>query len=417
MVKRCINVDWLECYCLESAIGYPHNAAYFRARGWYVKEREYGTPIYNEMFTLYGNDDQPFIEIRRAPKSAIGVQVNGVLDPMSCHVRLTNRSCYLTNCVQLMERFLGQYGFGLSRISRLDICLDFEMFDYGDDPADFMRRYMAGKYTKLNQANITAHGRDYWDNRIFNSVSWGSQKSMIGTKFYLKTLELAESRDKPYIRRCWQEAGLVDDWHTLEKIGDDGKPYKPNIWRVEFSIKSSTRNWFVIEDCNGVKKQIRSVRHTLSMYYTKQQQMDMFLSLSDHYFHFKKYAPGVRKDRCEDKRLFRHDAQNNYYQLENLPTVDERNKALDRLLSRLMAYRDTHPMPDIYKACNVIIEQLEKESRSQSLTHPWPAEEVTLMRMLISRRMKLCDVPFNQDLAEVRALLQVNHDLFGEVDK
>lgn len=417
MAKRCINIDWLEVYCLECSIGYPHDAAFFRRAGWWVKEREYGTPVYNEMFTLYGTDDQPFCEIRRAPKSAAGIQINGVLDPLSCHIRLTNRSCYLTNCVQLLEQFLQQYGFGISRISRLDLCLDFERFDYGDDPADFMRRYMAGKYTKINQANISAHGQDHWDNRVWNSISWGKPKSMVGTKFYLKTLELMQAKDKPYIRRCWQAAGLVDDWQTLERIGDDGKPYKPDIWRVEFSIKSGTRNWFVMEDVKGTKTQIRSIRHTLSMYYSKQQMMNLFYSLSDHYFHFKKYKAGVRKDRCEDKLLFNFNEQNVYYKLENLPSTTERNKTIDRLISRLLEYRDSHPMPDIYKACNVIIQQLEFESRSIALTLPWPSEEITLMRMLISKRMKQYDAPLNQDIAEVRALLKVNQDLFGEVDK
>lgn len=415
-MKRCINIDWLELYCLESPIGYPHNADYFRRLGWQVKEREYGTPVYNEMFTLIGTDNVPLLEIRRAPKSAVGVQVNGVLDPMATHIRLTNRSCYLPNCIDILRQFVQRYGYGLSRISRIDLCLDFEKFDYGDDPAVFMRRFMSGKYTKINQANISAHGRDQWDSRVWNSVSWGKQTSMIGTKFYLKTLELAEKADKPYIRRVWQAAGLVDDWYTLERMGEDGKRYKPDIWRVEFSVKSSTRNWFLIEDVRGVKRQLRSIRHTLDMYDTKQKQLDMFLSLADHYFHFKIYEEGKRKDRCQDKLLFRTNDRAEFYKLENVPTTDQRDKTADRLLQRLIDYRDTHPMPDIYKACNVLIEQLEMENRRLSLVHPWPTDELTLARLLMSKRMH-SDAPFTNDLAEVQALLQINNDLFGEVDK
>lgn len=415
-MKRCINIDWLELYCLESPIGYPHNADYFRRLGWQVKEREYGTPVYNEMFTLIGTDNVPLLEIRRAPKSAVGVQVNGVLDPMATHIRLTNRSCYLPNCIDILRQFVQRYGYGLSRISRIDLCLDFEKFDYGDDPAVIMRRFMSGKYTKINQANISAHGRDQWDSRVWNSVSWGKQTSMIGTKFYLKTLELAEKADKPYIRRVWQAAGLVDDWYTLERMGEDGKRYKPDIWRVEFSVKSSTRNWFLIEDVRGVKRQLRSIRHTLDMYDTKQKQLDMFLSLADHYFHFKIYEEGKRKDRCQDKLLFRTNDRAEFYKLENVPTTDQRDKTADRLLQRLIDYRDTHPMPDIYKACNVLIEQLEMENRRLSLVHPWPTDELTLARLLMSKRMH-SDAPFTNDLAEVQALLQINNDLFGEVDK
>ena len=40
---KCINLDWLSVYCLEPK-GVVLNAAYFKALGWTVEEREYGTP-------------------------------------------------------------------------------------------------------------------------------------------------------------------------------------------------------------------------------------------------------------------------------------------------------------------------------------------------------------------------------------
>ena len=109
MIQRCVNIDWLEVYCLEDALTYPHDAEYFRRAGFHVEEREYGTPVYHEMFTLYDHYDQPLIEIRRNPKSAVGRQVNGVLDPNACHVRLSNRTCYFNSPVQLLQQFLEQY--------------------------------------------------------------------------------------------------------------------------------------------------------------------------------------------------------------------------------------------------------------------------------------------------------------------
>ena len=152
-ISRCVNLDWLELYCLEDDIGYPHDANFFRRDGFHVEEREYGTPMYNEMFTLYDHFDEPLIEIRRDPKSAETRQINGLFDPRSCHVRLSNRTCYFANPVQLLQQFIEQYGLHYQRISRVDICYDFTTFDYGDNPADFMRRYMKNRYTKINQAN------------------------------------------------------------------------------------------------------------------------------------------------------------------------------------------------------------------------------------------------------------------------
>lgn len=417
MISRCVNIDWLECYCHEDMLGYPHNAEHFRELGFHVVEREYGTPVYHEMFVLYGTDDQPLLEIRRNPKSAQGRQLHGVLDPLSCHVRLSNRTCYFKAPAVLMQQFLEQYGFHFQRISRIDIALDFERFDYGDDPQDVLRRYMSGKYAKINQANLSAHGRDLWDGRDWNSLKWGQEKSMVSTKFYNKTLEITQKTDKPYIRQSWQAAGLVSDYHTLELRHEDGTITYPQIWRVEFSIKSSTRKWFVIEDNNGQKRKIQSIPHTLDMYHTHAQLLQMFFSLAHHYFHFKKFQKGVRKDRCEDKLLFRTTEQPIFYKLENIAVKEPADKLTLRLIAYITQYRDTHVTPEIFRACNVLLKQLEFERRTQAMTYPWPSDELTACRLLISRMFREHSQPKANDLSELRDLIKLNNDLFGEVDE
>lgn len=449
-VSRCVNLDWLECYVLEDYIGYPHDAEYFRAQGFRVSEREYGTPVYKEMFTVFSfEDDQPLIEVRRNPKSAIGKQVNGVLDPMAAHVRLTNRSCYLPNAAAIMQRFLEQYGFHFQRISRVDICLDFELFDYGDKPATFIDRYFRGKYAKINQANIRANGRDMWDGRLWNSVAWANPKSMIGTKFYNKTMELEQREDKPYIRQAWRAAGLVDDDLRLIKFERDGSERLVDVWRVEFSIKSSTRKWFVIEDCSGRKTQLRSKPNTLDMYQSRQTMLDLFFSLADHYFHFKRVeylksqrglaGEGLRavttdytndlatryqadrkrqrKDRCSDKLLFRPNAKATFYKLETVATSAQPESRFRRLEAMLIAYREENMKPEVFKACNVLLEELERTIRTASLAYPWPANELSIIRLLIGKRMRDKSHPLTEDIATMQALYNLEDDLFGETDK
>lgn len=408
-ISRCVNLDWLELYCLEDDIGFPHDANFFRRAGFHVEEREYGTPMYNEMFTLYDHFDEPLIEIRRDPKSAETRQINGLFDPRSCHVRLSNRTCYFANPVQLLQQFIEQYGLHYQRISRVDICYDFTTFDYGDNPADFMRRYMKNRYTKINQANISAHGTDAWGGRTWNSVSWGSKKSMVGTKFYNKKLELSEARDKPYIRQAWRAAGLVDDEYLLTK---DGNPV--DIWRVEFSVKSGTRNWFIMENEQGKKKRIQSVRNTLDVYDTKEKLWQMFLSLADHYFHFKKFEEGKRKDLCEDKKLFNPDGISQYYKLENVASTHQPSTAWHQLYKKLLAYREETYKPEIYKAISILLEDIEFKQRTNDLTLPWNATEVTAIRLLMAKRMKSHDNPLSVDKETIEAMLQVENGLFGE---
>lgn len=410
--RRCINIDWLECYCTEDYIGYPHDADYFRRCGFSVVQREYGTPVYAEMFTVYDHFGQPWIEVRRKPKSAIGKQINGVLPPDACHVRLSNRSCYFNAPAVMMQRFLEQYGFHYQRISRIDLALDFELFDSGDNPADFVDRFMRHKYSKINQAELAVHGRDLWDGRRWNSLKWGNQKSMVSTKLYNKTMELQHVSDKPYIRQAWREAGIVDDDFHLVKFGADGTERKVDVWRLEFSVKSGTRNWFVMEDCSGRKTKLRSMRNDLATYATKQDILLVFWSLCDHYFHFKHFKAGQRKDRCEDKVLFKPTLRPLFYKLENVATTDKPKETWKRLAKYIIDYRDSHVMPDVYKACNALLEMVEKELRTTSLVHPRPKHELAIIQMLIARRIKSHDMSLEEERAEVETLINAFPDAF-----
>lgn len=415
-MTRCVNIDWLEVYCLEDSLGFPHDAEFFRRAGFHVVERDYGTPVYHEMFTIYGTDDQPLIEIRRNPKSAVGHQIRGVLDPAACHVRLSNRTCYFSEPAKLLQEFLERFGLHYQRISRIDICYDFTIFDYGDDPQVFLQRYMKGRYAKINQANISGHGADRWDGRAWNSVSWGRKTSMVTTRFYNKTKELQEVHDKPYIRQAWKAAGLIDDELNCTKRNEDSTYSTVEVWRVEFAIKSSTKNWFIIEDESGAKRKIRSVRNDLNMYRDRAQLWDIFLSLTSHYFHFKKYEKDVRKDRCQDKLLFRTDEQNEFYKLETVKTTETPAKQIDNLYHKVLAYRDSSYKPEVYKACDIILADLQFKLRTASLTTPWPSNELTAIRIIISEAIKNHNKPTNERVEQVKALLEIEDGLFGEVD-
>lgn len=379
-VSRCVNLDWLEVTALEP-IAEPHDADYFRSCGWVVIEREYGTRVWSQMFTLEGSDHLPFIEVRRGPKSEIIAQ-------NICHLRLVNRVCYFPNAASLMNDFMVHYGYEFQRISRVDICMDLEKFDYGDMPKDFMRRFMEGKYSKINQANITAHGTDDWAGRVWNSLSWGSPASDIGTKFYNKTLELydpvTKQYSKPYIRQAWAEAGLVDDPTQVIKHKPDGTPYTPEIWRIEFSIRSSVKNWFMIH-LNGKSKAKQSIRNTLDMYDGKEKIMILFASLTEHYFHFKHawktykfYLEGhtdgyaVSKYKCHDKLLFNWKAQTFLYKVakESVATSDKPDATLARLMSQLKQFRDTTSDMNIKKSAQTIITYLEYRISHFDQTNP-----------------------------------------------
>lgn len=358
------------------------------------------------MFTLLSDTGETLLEIRRNPASQ---GLNGIHEINECHIRLTNRSCYFDNAAELLERFLRIHGYDDVRISRVDVCMDFVKFDKGDDPQAFVRRYFRHKYAKINQGNIAGHGEDTWSGQEWNSISWGSKSSAIGTKMYNKTMELYDvktaSFKKPYIRQAWCIAGLIDDWQTVTKDGE-----RVDVWRVEFSIKSAVKNWVPIE-IDGIAKNYQSLRNTLDVYMGRDRLLVMFASLANHYFHFKKYKQGKRKDRCKDKILFDFSGmqttykvgRNNYVAGSGQTFVENYN----RLIAKIRAYQQSHLIGEIHKACEVLIQAMTEDNIRHDLENPWSREELMTMRMLMKLRIENKDMSFEVAMTEVKKLLQI----------
>lgn len=388
---RCVNIDWLEVYALEDGSRYPCNAEYFRSQGYIVRERDYGTRQYHEMFVLLDDDLNPFMEIRRNPKSG-NSGFSGFV-PESCHIRLPNWMCYQNDPVGIMRDFLLKHDYIFKRIFRIDVCYDFEYFDSGDLPERFARRYLNRVYRKINQCHISTHGEDGWNDFAWETISWGNKTSMVSTKMYNKSKELDHlANDKPYIRTHWFMSGLVDNPVECTKRRRDGSIYKPDIWRVEFSLKSAADNWIVIEDQRGKKPKNRAIHHTLSMFDTREKLWQRFQDLAYHYFHFKyreykdeetaiarialnAVAPPSdkelkRKDRCRDKVLFRWDKDHEFLKVQAVPAPDKPSNEREILLRHLKMFALTLTDPKLHNACTALIEFMEAAKvRRLTTTH------------------------------------------------
>ncbi len=380
-------------------------------QGFVVHERPYGTRVYNQMFTIDGDDGQPLLEVRRDPKSKAPL---GLHLPEECHLRLHNRTCYFDNAAELLQQFIATYGYEFKRISRVDICLDFERFDYGDDPMQFLTRYIKHRYAKINQAHRTTHGEDRWSGCLDNSVSWGSPSSDVGTKMYNKTMELYNRHDasysKPYILWNWKTCGLIDDpVHCLKGAG--AEQYTPQIWRVEFSIRSSVKRWFKIE-LNGEKGHYQSIANTLPMYSGRPQLLTLFASLSNHYFHFKKFENGKRKDRCQDKLLFNWQSQQVTYKVgretASIGATANYVKPMQSLLNKIRYYQSTHIDTEIREACNVLIRSMEGECLRSQMTAPWSRAELLALQQALSCKVRGENTDVAILLAELKELLRIN---------
>lgn len=429
--KRCINVDWLEVYCLEASDRYPCNAEYFRRQGYMVRERAYGTRVWTEMFEILNENNDPIMEVRRNPASGDS-SFSGLL-PESVHLRVPNWFLYQNNPIQFMMEFILKHCYIFQSISRLDICLDFELFDTGDQPARFVRRYMKGEYRKINQCRLTAHGEDSWNSCNWNSLSWGNRTSMVSTKLYNKSKELEEAdNDKPYIRDYWMMSELVDNPLALTKYAADGSMRKVDVWRLEFSIKSSCKGWFVMEMERGKKSITQHIPHKLPTYDTKDKLWARFQDLIYHYFHFKykehvrltdKYNGGVlesvhsedvlplrRKNRCRDKKLFYFDNDHEFTKIKQAPSNGNRIKPDDVLERRLRMFRECHADKELRQACDILLKEIDLNRLvNYSPQQSW--KEARALQLTLSRKMSGDPRKVAEILSEILQLIN-SDDIF-----
>lgn len=406
MKKRCVNLDWLELHAYEPIMT-SLNADYFRRHGFHVEEREYGTRVYKEMFTLLDEHGYGMIEIRRNPASQ---GPEGIHQFNECHIRLTNRTCYWDNAADMLNKFVTKYQYYNVRISRVDLCYDFSTFDKGDDPAAFIRRYFKHKYAKINQGRIHSHGEDTWSGQEWNSLSWGSKTSPVSTKMYDKTMELYNAKldtyNKPYIRHAWLLCGLIDD---LDRCTLNGQQVK--VWRVEFSLTSAVRNWCAIE-LDGITHNYQSLPNTLDVYSSRDKILVMFASLARHYFRFKYYEEGKRKDRCKDKILFVFNEVEHTYKIDRpnytLSTGNPLFSKWNRLLTMLESFQPNLDTDDQRKAYNVVLNAIKDECMRANINNPYNRQELAIIKKLIETRINFPQFSYDVAIKYVKELLHIN---------
>lgn len=436
-VVRCVNLDWLEVYCLEDSSRFPCDADYFRQQGYFVQERDYGTRQYAQAFCIEDEKGEPWIEVRRAPKSGSS-EFSGYVQE-SCNLRVVNRQLYGKTPVADFTAFLLKHGYVFKHIFRIDLCYDFLKFDSGDDPERFARRYIARQYRKINQAKVGIFGDDKWADFEWQTLKWGNEGSMVTTKMYDKTLELqANKTDKSYIKYAWWDAGLVDHPIDCFKLDENGNKTFPHVWRVEFSMKSKARNWLVIEFQGGKKVKKKRIPHRLDMFDTKDKMWERFEELAYHYFRFKKKEyknttnfllqpknlpsgsvdskgqkiPNTnvtlelrRKYDCEDKKLFNFNLDREFHQLDQLPKDQKKNRDDIILKRRLEKYRDTHLSPQIHNACQTLIDNLTRDEW-RALTEVSNAREIEILQRVLSLKMS----------GDPRSIFEIANELREKID-
>lgn len=410
--EKCINLDWLSVYCIEPK-GIVMDANYFEKLGWTVERQPYGTNIYAEKFKLM-NGKHVFLEIERSPYSL--KKNGGIFEDKACHIRLSNRTCYQYNAIQMLQDFILKYNYEYKGISRIDICCDFTKFDNGMSPQKLADEYMSDKFWKVHQSTIYAHtmdgddssrmqtqlgafGKETKKGRTWNSLKWGSTRSPISTKLYDKTLELSQNTGKYYIKEAWVKSGIVElqkvtyvyknpktkkeeirSKHVCVEPGTKVNQEIPieeakivKVWRVEFSITTEGRHWVDIDRGKRINLDLCAFDNVQNRAYT-------FYTCAEWLFCFVR-AQWLKKDngdivkqrtnRCKKLQLFNTKFLRHNYKPQRHTDSEDASRTEKLIMTRLLRKAEDENLSDeMRKACVKVAYEINKEHKDWYIPDP-----------------------------------------------
>lgn len=220
MWKYLVSVDWLQTYCLGNRIEpgeYSDDVYNFSVVG-----RPEETKLFKHILDVY-YQKLKVATITQCPRSS-------VINPRCTLVKLENRVLYSSKYVSILYAIQKVLKLHYKGITRIDVACDFNTFYNGRSPQKFIKQYITT--APGDKKHIYRKGSDEFYIRgskkrnavsVFNYIRLGSKNSRIHSYIYDKTQELKDKKDKPWIRKAWERAGLINDETT-------------HVWRAEISI-------------------------------------------------------------------------------------------------------------------------------------------------------------------------------------
>lgn len=230
MEKYCISVDWLQVCCYSNNLAYLLNNDYYNkvdSLPYWLELQPLETRSFARFIRVHtkvGNDWRCCADILAVPRSTM-LNSNIVL------VKIHNRFLYSQNYIKLLYNICATFKLSIKGLTRLDLCYDCNSFHGGIKPHKFIKEFVTAEFDspryiyKVGAKQFRVYGgKSVSSTTKFTGIEFGSGKSSKRCYIYDKSRELAEVKDKPWIRQYWQENGLISDEKT-------------HVYRAEISIK------------------------------------------------------------------------------------------------------------------------------------------------------------------------------------
>jgi|WetSurMetagenome_2_1015567.scaffolds.fasta_scaffold81387_1 hypothetical protein len=220
-----ISVDWLQVYCSLS----PSRAILTGVESrcdeyvFVAKMANIHTAMFQQVYYIHIGELQ-VATLQCKPRSSM-------LPKDIVLLKLENRVLYHAKFIRLLYAIMNAYNLTYKGITRLDVCYDCTEFKDNRSPSKFINDFVSQRgvtthnLRKKGSEEFTCHGhKPRGGSAKINYIRFGSPQSKISSYIYDKSLELEESKDKPWIRAAWRSAGLL--------------PSDKHIFRAEVSIKA-----------------------------------------------------------------------------------------------------------------------------------------------------------------------------------
>jgi hypothetical protein len=340
-MKAAFSCDWVECFCALDLV----DSAWISLSKWTAdrfcaKRRPYGTRVYEYIYDVT-MDSLPFMTITARPLSRRSL--GGIMRDDMCHVKLDNYWLYRDDWYQLFIHALRIFRINPIKLSRLDICCDWQFGECGLSAADLLAGLMKRRYLKVHQPNWRANGTDA-SKLSWHSLAFGSKSSPVFTRFYNKSLEL-QSTGKLYIIDTWKLAGL-----------DTAR----EVYRCEFQLTDIGKE--IIDPDTGEAFDIQ-----LEEIADRSRVADYFLRYAKHYFDIRKANTATKRTECKPVRIFPSNCDR--FIVPQRPRYEKSSKT-DKLVVRRMI-ESMFMIDDVEARRHMLISigNYVKSTRSHALCH------------------------------------------------
>ena len=283
-----VSIDWLSVYCKLHEILQNFEDSFIKVS----VDEDYPTALYRskaDIFFFENGKPIRFCEITFAPRVK-------TIPPGSAHLRIYNEQLYTSKWFERYCIVMATLPLEFRSVSRVDVCCDFNKFYGGLSPRLLIKRYLSGEVLKvgINRGYMSFRDMGYaipnGARKLpdgfkkgapdINAITWGS-KGYVQTQLYCKSLELKESKFKPWIYSSWERGGLSTD----------------EVWRLEFRIQGTGKEMQLLESGDLFALGVTDIGDIDKIY-------QMFYTYQERYFRFVKADYHVKKTQMTPIQFF-----------------------------------------------------------------------------------------------------------------